>query len=497
VKTQLIYLDSNDDHASARDKLNWARADRIVLVWPAHGRILTRRLDLQLLLRAARAQGGKLGLVTHDPDVRFNAVDLGLPVFDTPDRLPESAWSRAVESSAPEFKPPRLPRPLTAGPHRRIRDSRGSRVERVLLALLPPVALLALAATVVPAAVIELEPLATTQEGGFEIRLAWEGGETPATGSVPARRIVTSVEGDLRQPTTGQVLVPSAAASGRVTFANLTAQPVDIPAGTGLQTNGGIRFETRAAARLEPGPGSQASVAVEAAAEGESGNVAADAIAAVEGALGLEVTVVNPDPTTGGADSERAGVSAADVQRSREALTRRLIQEARIAAEAQLQPGEALAPDSVRVVTIEASRFSPSIGNPGDSVELYLALAVEALLVQEADLVSYATRLLESQSPGAFAVVPGSTQVELLASASTPGDPYSYAATARRDIYRPIDLASVHRLVRGRPRAEAAALLDDRLDLARPPRIHVWPAWLPWLPLLPVRTEVHFGWATS
>jgi hypothetical protein len=51
--------------------------------------------------------------------------------------------------------------------------------------------------------------------------------------------------------------------------------------------------------------------------------------------------------------------------------------------------------------------------------------------------------------------------------------------------------------VRGRPKAEAAALLEDRLDLARPPRIHVWPSWLPWLPLLPVRTEVHFRWATS
>lgn len=497
MKTHLIYLDSHDDHASARDKLNWARADRIVLVWPPHGRILTRRLDLLLLLRAARAQGGKLGLVTHDPDVRSNAGDLGLPVFDTPDRLPESAWSRPAESAAPEIKPPRLPRPLTAGPRSRQRVLRGSKLERILLALLPPAALLALAATVVPAAVIELEPLTTLQDMDFDIRLAWEDNGSPASDSVPARRIVSLVAGDLRQPTTGQVLVPSAAASGRATFTNLTSQSVDLPAGTGLQTDQGIRFETKASARLEPGPGTQASVTVEATAEGESGNVPAGAIAAVEGALGLEVTVENPEPTAGGAASQRAGVSAADVQQSREALTRRLIQEARLAVEAQLRPDEALATDSVRVVTVEVSRFSPSIGNPGDSVELHLALAVEALLVQEIDLLGHATQLFENQSPGAFAVVPGSTQVELLAPAGQRGDPYTYAATAHRDIYRPIDLETVHRLVRGRPKAEAAALLEDRLDLARPPRIHVWPSWLPWLPLLPVRTEVHFRWATS
>src|SRR4030065_92021 len=61
VKTQLISLDPHDDHASARDKLAWARADRIVLIWPPHGRILTRPLDLTLLLRAARAHGGQVG----------------------------------------------------------------------------------------------------------------------------------------------------------------------------------------------------------------------------------------------------------------------------------------------------------------------------------------------------------------------------------------------------------------------------------------------------
>ncbi len=92
MKTQLLYLDSHDDSASTLEKLRWAQADRVVLVWPSHGRVLHRRVDLVLLSREAGRQAAQLGVLSHDPDVRASALRLGLPVFDDLDAISRQPW---------------------------------------------------------------------------------------------------------------------------------------------------------------------------------------------------------------------------------------------------------------------------------------------------------------------------------------------------------------------------------------------------------------------
>ena len=348
MKTQLIYLDPHDDHASTRDKLGWARADRIVLIWPPHGRILTRRLDMLLLLRAARAQGAQLGLVTHDPDVRAHAEDHGVPVFDSPDSLPEAAWTPTLAPSRPPSAPRlQLPRPLGPPPgwNQRGLTSRGRQVQRTVLAWLPVLALLSLAITIVPAAVVELDPLTTEQTSAFEVQLDWDRADIPLSQGLPARRWEQTFEGDLRQPTSGRVLVPSATAEGVILFTNLTDDEQRMPAGTGVRTADGLRFVTLSEVLLGAPKGDHATVEVRATENGDAGNVAAGAIDATEGSLGLVVAVTNPEPTTGGGSTSRAGVSAADVQQLKEALTRQLLQEARSTLESELATDERIAPE--------------------------------------------------------------------------------------------------------------------------------------------------------
>ena len=79
MKTQIIHLEPHDDIISTRDKMGWGKTRRILLVWPTRGQILTRKLDLQLLLRQAQTAGEQLALVTYDPDVLFNASRAGDP----------------------------------------------------------------------------------------------------------------------------------------------------------------------------------------------------------------------------------------------------------------------------------------------------------------------------------------------------------------------------------------------------------------------------------
>ena len=94
MKIQIIQLEPEDDHSSARDKLSQVKAPSALLVWPRRGRPLARRLDLELIARHARRRGIALGLVVFDPEIRALAARLGLGVFDS---LPEAAFALALE----------------------------------------------------------------------------------------------------------------------------------------------------------------------------------------------------------------------------------------------------------------------------------------------------------------------------------------------------------------------------------------------------------------
>ena len=66
MKTQILQLESHDDAISTRDKMGWGQTRRVLLIWPARGRVLTRQLDLILLLRHSLTLGVQLALVMDD-----------------------------------------------------------------------------------------------------------------------------------------------------------------------------------------------------------------------------------------------------------------------------------------------------------------------------------------------------------------------------------------------------------------------------------------------
>ena len=83
MKTQVIHIDSHDDFISIRDRMEWAKTPRILLVWPKRGRVEMRPLDLTLLRRHAESLGAELGLVTRQRQIRAAARELGISYFST------------------------------------------------------------------------------------------------------------------------------------------------------------------------------------------------------------------------------------------------------------------------------------------------------------------------------------------------------------------------------------------------------------------------------
>lgn len=502
MKVQILALDPQDDRASIADRLAWAQAPRVLLVWPRSGRPRLRRLDLTLLQRQARRRGVALALATTDPDLRELASDLGIPAFDTPDRADEQAWV-AAEAVAPLPKRAAGERPAPSelrrsGLKRGPRRAAGRVARAVLRALLFALALASVAALALvawPSAEITLVPVTTVEVHDLELTLDPQAGVL-AAGLLPARPAYAVVEGSLRVPTTGASAVASERARTTIVFTNLTEALVVVPQGTGLraQDADGTRFLTLESVALEPG--GTASVLAEAAEPGPQANLPAGQITRVEGPLGLQVSVASPEPAVGGAESLRPAVDPADVRSAERQLRASLLEQAVAETEAGLSGGSVVAPASARVARELGRGVDADVGQPADSVEITLELEVELLIYAEADLAEAVQAALTARSQGLLSV-PGSEQAEVVG-----GTAPDAAGRARlrvrvtRAAFEPVEGAALTRRLLGQTPQQAAALLAEAVDLAQPPEIRLRPSWFPRLPLVATRIALRWPWGT-
>lgn len=491
MKVQIIQLEPEDDHASSRDRLSWARGDKAVLVWPRSGRPLVRRLDLKLVQRQARRLGIELALVSFDPQVISNAKRLGIPVFDSLEQLPSGPWGPAGAAHPPYQR--RNPAELSE--LRQARDSvggitsleLGGRGRRAAVAA-AGAALAAVAVAVLPGAEISIQPTAAERTELVELALEPGPQAEPAPGSLPATGVAAQLSGQLRMETSGRIRAPAAAATGEVEFTNLTSETLTIPAGTGLRA-GEVRFLTTEALELGDEP---ASVPVAADQPGRQGNLAAGQIDSVEGTLGFLVQVSNPLPTSGGLDVLTRAVSEDDRQRLQSALLAQLLDQAEAALRAELGSGRALAPGTVEIGQVLEQEFDRQAGEVADELSLRMTVEARGLSFDLAQAErAILAELAESLPEGRF-IVPGSLAFSPLAG---PGDPDAVLFRVRASEARQIDLGAVRRTARGAAAGTIGELLKTRFRLSAPATIDLRPSWLPWMPMLEMRIGVDWVWS--
>jgi hypothetical protein len=501
VKVQIIYLDPHEDYVSALDKLSWAKAPRILIVWPRHGRVLTRRLDLALLKRQAQRRGSQVGLVTHDPDVITHAEDLAIPVFDSIDMIQEQTWHRRPKdrvdikqraSPPPDdlLTQPDLPSPSD-------KEHILTKISRPVLVGLAFLSLVLLAITLLPRAEITLTPETQIQEIDLFLTLDPEIETVLLNKRIPARWTMIKVNGSLRIPTTGSTAVPASYASGTVLFTNRTSEPVNIPSGTGVRArgNGNLRFVTLEQVNLPGEEESQASATIQATSPGPSGNIPAGQIDAVEGHLGLRIVVTNPEPTTGGEKEIRAAVASDDLSTLERDLTNQLITQATSEFEHELDVDEMLVADSIRVAKIHEKQYDRQIDEPADSVSLSITMEAEALVYRLSDLEDAAKLVLEDNLPPAALPVPGMLNYLIMDEPSVEyGNTASLRISANQYIFVAIDEAHMQDFLRARTREDATRLLKRILHLSIEPDIQLTPKWFPWLPWLGMNISIRYAW---
>lgn len=492
MKTKIITLESHDDLISVRDRMSWAKTPRILLVWPKYEKVTLRQVDLKVLQRHASALGAQLGLVTRARRVRADAEELQIPVFESAGQAQRMAWP----------KPRRRRRFAWHPPARDLREKRNQLpaleepwrahpAVRVSAFIMGVLAVLTLVALFIPRAEITLSPVSKMQSLTLPVTASPSVETVFITGSVPAREKRVLVDGSQTVVVTGEAVVPQSKARGAVEFRNLTQQAVNVPAGTVVQNADGIRFVTTEEGELEAGVGKTLELRIEAVEGGAAGNLEAETINAIEGRLGLSLSVTNPEPTTGGRELPSVQASDADRVRAKNLLMKGLEEKARESLGQKLDSGELLFERTLQISQTLSEEYDPPAGAAGTRLTLAMQVEYSVLYADAADLTRLASLALNASLPQGFVASSDALTVKPMTEPVVSADGTAkWTMRAEREIVQQIDAAQVTQLVQGFGAWDVESQLKKKLPLSRDPDVQLTPVWWPWMPIVPFRISV-------
>jgi hypothetical protein len=493
VKTQIIQLNNNDDIVSVRDKMSWCQTGRILLVWPASGRVLNRKLDLLLSKRYATSLGSILAMVTSDHEVQILARQVGIPVFAGAAQAQEQEW---VENSIIQREHhPRARLTQLANLQKSIRSQSSVWEERPAIRFLclgiSLLALLILAIFILPSAKVIISPKEELQS--IKLDLIADPSATTiniSSGSLPTYYQEVIVEGTDVITATGAMAIPDEPASGMIKFVNRSKVSTTLPAGSVVTTLGSdpVRFKTTSLVDTVIKPGKSVLLEAQAIRPGSSGDLPPNSLTAVEGDLGLELAVTNPEATSGGTDASVPIPSAQDLNTLSDQLKTRLLQEGLIELQSKLPLDDTLIPPSATIIQVLEETYNPAAGVPTEQVELTLRLKIKFQVVSGKMLHGLVGPILDSNTPPGYKPVMNTLVINPVSTPTMRSDGKAYwTVSANRKLRADLTTTLALESIQGASAHDAVARLTESLLLAEPPNIVLIPSWWPRLPLLAMR----------
>lgn len=490
MNTFLIELQEHEDRHSLRDRMNWVKTRRVLLLWPEHRKISLTISDLKFLQYHARKLGTHLGIVTRRWDVRLIARLLGIPVFASPRQAQRRAWP---SSPAPRFSRPRhTTRPV------RLSERPLHPLQRFLAFLLAVLATLALLSLFLPRVTLLITPQAHIQRETLLLTASSQPRIASFGGDLSLVPIAFELGAEEKLSARQRIVVPTSKAQGEIRFTNLTSLPQSIPAGTIVYVPGEppIRFVTLNTAGLPASAGQFVDVPIEALEAGSAGNVPAQAIRAVEGPLAFSLAVSNPQPTRGGAEEERLAVSPQEVQQLREQMLARLRYQAQVEAQSRLDEGDLLFPETLQVLETLEDQTMPPLETYPRQLTLRLRLRFQVWMLPAKALRPILDARLNALLPADQIPDAESLRYRLLsASVEDLGQGVfrlRFTLEVQRRLRARIDAEQVFAAVRGRSVDRALQELRT-FPFAEPPQLEIWPPFWPWMPVLPIQVTVRFA----
>jgi hypothetical protein len=298
------------------------------------------------------------------------------------------------------------------------------------------------------------------------------------------------IEGTDSITATGTMTIPDKPASGMIKFTNRSKDTITLPASTIVTTIGSLRVRFQSTSPIDTviKPGKSALVEVQAIKPGSSGNLPANSLVAIEGDLGLELTVTNPEATNGGLDATVPTPSVRDLQTLREQLTASLLQQALTEMQSKLPVEDTLLLPSATISEVVEESYNPTTGVPTEQIELTLRLKIRAQAVSGEVLYNMAIPILDAEVPNGYKPVMNTLVVTPVTSPELgPDGKMLWTVNASRKLQADIPTSLAIESIQGTTAREAVNRLSESLPLAKPADIVLMPSWWPRLPFLAMR----------
>jgi len=538
LRYQTIQLESDDDVMVIKDRLEWAESNCVLLVVPAENHALRRLVNLKLLERYAKTAGRKVALITGDPRVVDRSREADIKTFGSvwaaehsrwmKQVLQEAAASRAnkVAAAGPMPEVPQVARERTVEdrelPERVIKDVPRPRrmpsfrreekreppdwakvifrVLRAMGSLIVLVGVVAMLAVVLllgyPSAQVKMTPLRQLVAAEIEVRANPAAEKIDyASLDVPARKVQVELRDQVGVVPSSVSDLPTEKAQGFVTFINRSTQSISVPISTTVSTSMGanVRFVTTVTASVEgrfnalSGP-----VPVIAIDPGPIGNVTVGQINKVsDPVLARQVSVINEQPTSGGAVTPTGVVSQEDKERLFAIMLQQMSQNGHRQLLDELGDQEFLPPESVIVLPLDYA-YDPSLdGEVTDMLRLDMRAVIRGTIVGGQNANQLALAALQAQVPEGYRLDPVTLEFVVGDVVEVSDDlAVTLKVSAKGETVADLQTGEVANMIRGMPADKAQNLLRQRFPVAGLPIITVDPDWLGRLPWLPLRIEV-------
>ena len=496
MKTQVIRLETGDDLASIVDKVQFAKTQRILLVWETRKVTLNRQIDLVRLKRSLEAMGYQLAFVLYNPRLARTARDVGIPVFWSIRKAVRSEWARTAPTTT-KLKPgTRNIADLRAEGVRVRRSTQAKEISgwaRVFWILGGSIVLFIFAILVFPSGEIRIANPPIEQSIRIMVHASDRESAVRLTGYVPAYKNSLVLEGSASRPASGTIKVPDQAASGWVVFTNLQGEKIEIPQGTIVTTRGfhPFRYRLTSDCFLPEGIGNTAKGLIRAVEPGSEGNQLPNSLSLIEGDLSGLILVDNPTPISGGADISKPAPTLADRQALRTALLETLSKQVIEKMRGGLGPDHLTLEPSLRVGKILEESYTPASEIPAEVISLDIKAEFEISYIARKDLEDLATQVLEARLSKEITPIPQTLTINDLSQPVLDDlGGYAWEILATQTVIRVINPEEFpHNLV-GIRLPVAQAQLREKLGDVQSASISVAPSWWPWTPLLPFRMHV-------
>ena len=524
--TELYQIPPDASLEAVRRTLGQWRNRRIALELPEGWLELNNVARMRLLQRQAQIQHNEIALITREPATRTAAKQVGVPVFSRAEQAANDRWRmkpllplidpRQPDAGLPEPPPWRRQEIVARQSMPTQRQARQRRISsetayrkptpvwmriagNAIMGLLIVAALAGFTYYVLPAATITLKPgrlplqtdLAMTAVAGLEAADVQQA-------QLPARLVKVELVEQGAVPATGTSQKASGRAVGEVVFSNLSSAPVTIPVNTLVSTSSGtpVQFRTLQEVRVEGGVGQRVTAPIEAVEPGINGNVRANTINTVVGALRFRLRVNNTNGTGGGGAELVSVVSQQDREQLVAILQDAAESKAYDALLAQLEPGEWLPPESVQTFVV-AQSFDQYNDEEAKQLSGSVRVLAQGLAVNEQEATDVVLTKLQGQVPERGRLVLDSVRAQRQPQSESTSNSVTFTMTVTADYTTPIDPDEVRAAVAGLAPDAAAQTLQERWLIQGTPEVYLDPAWKGVLPTLPSRIQVRVDYGAE